>query len=115
MDTENARRSAARQARHSEDSDKNIERYLVMESGRNGIVALKMDGRGQVGYPDRMLILPGGLCIWVEVKSRGQRARKAQQYTHAQLRAAGHEVWVIDRRALVDALLKSLRERGLLP
>lgn len=63
-----------------------------------------------VGYPDRLLVLPGGSVIWVELKSKGRKPTKIQQIRIAGLRTRGHYVWIIDNRKSVDSLIEKYRE-----
>jgi glucosamine--fructose-6-phosphate aminotransferase (isomerizing) len=58
-------------ANHALVSEKAIERYLVEEVARRGGICLKYDNPHAVGFPDRLVILPGHPLAWVEVKSRG--------------------------------------------
>lgn len=92
--------------RHSEVSEKAIERYLVEWANNLGLPCLKYSNPNMVGYPDRILVLPGGGVLWVELKSRGRRPSKIQQARIAELSQLGHTVRVIDNKADIDELFE---------
>ena len=73
-------------------SEKAIERYLVEQAKQNGLLCLKYSNPNMVGYPDRLLVLPGGNVIWVELKSKGRKPTKIQQMRMAELTGMGHLV-----------------------
>ena len=60
------------------------------------------------GIPDRLLILPGGLNIYVELKAPGKVPSKQQIHRHKELRDLGQEVLVIDTLEQVDDLMDDL-------
>lgn len=94
--------------RHSEVSEKVIEKYLVDRAKANGMLCLKYSNPNMTGYPDRVLLLPGGGVIWVELKSKGRKPTKLQQIRHEELSGLGHYVFVIDNKADVDELIESI-------
>ena len=91
--------------RHSDVSEKAIEAYLVRRCKENGLVCLKYSNANTTGYPDRLVCLPDGKVIWVEVKSKGKKPTKLQQIRHQELQAIGHSVWVISTKEMVDRLI----------
>lgn len=61
------------------------------------------------GMPDRIVILPGGVLVWVELKRPSGGVLSARQkYRHAQLRRLGQRVAVCWSDADVDRLLDEL-------
>ena len=88
--------------RHAETSEKAIERYLVGECEKRGWLCLKYANMTEAGYPDRLIVMDGGLAAWCELKSAGQGMRPLQQRRYEQLGAMGHIVNVCDSRASVD-------------
>lgn len=94
--------------RHAEVSEKVIERYLVTRAEQYGMLCLKYSNPNMTGYPDRLLVLPDAEVIWVELKSRGRKPTKLQCLRHEELCRRGHRVEVIDNKASVDDLIKSL-------
>lgn len=93
---------------HAEVSEKSIERYLVDQAKKLGLPCLKYSNPNMAGYPDRLLVLPDGQVLWVELKSRGRKPTKLQQMRMAELSGLRHSVKVIDNRADVDALMGTL-------
>lgn len=90
---------------HSEVSEKEIEKYLSKRAKEIGVLCLKYSNPNMVGYPDRLLAIPGGNVIWVELKSKGQKPSKIQAARFEQLARLGHTVYVIDNKTDIDKLL----------
>lgn len=93
---------------HADVSEKAIERYLVEQAKQNGLLCLKYSNPNMVGYPDRLLVLPGGGVVWVELKSKGRKPTKIQQMRMAELTGMGHLVKVIDNKADIDDLIATV-------
>ena len=93
--------------RHADVSEKAIEAYLVRRVKDLGGVCLKYSNPGVVGYPDRVVLLPDGFTVWVELKSKGKQPNKVQQLRIKQLRDMGHTVAVVESKAEVDLVLKA--------
>ena len=93
--------------RHAEVSEKAIEAYLVKRVKELGGVCLKCSNPNLVGYPDRVVLLPNGVTVWIELKSKGRDTTKIQKARIAQLESLGHTVAVVDSREGVDAVLKA--------
>lgn len=89
---------------HAEVSEKAIERYLNQKAAEHGLPCLKYSNPNMVGYPDRLLVLPGGAVIWVELKSKGRKPTKIQQMRIAELIRLGQIVKVIDNKTDIDNL-----------
>jgi len=95
-------------ANYSEVSEKAIEAYLNNEVKKLQGLSLKYSNPYDTGYPDRLILLPNGICAWVEVKSKGKKPRKIQTIKHDMLRAVGQKVFVVDSKEKVDNLLKEI-------
>ena len=96
--------------KNAEESEKNIEKYVKVQSAARGWLCLKYATAigGAAGYPDRIICTGGGHTAWVEIKSRGKEPNALQLARHEQLRAFGYRVFVVDSRAAVDALFAVL-------
>ena len=94
--------------KHSEVSEKAIEHYLSDCVREAGGVCLKYSNPNMAGYPDRVAIMPDGVTIWVELKSRGKKPSKLQTYRIEMMRQLGHKVYVIDSKNGVDLMLSEL-------
>lgn len=90
---------------HSDVSEKAIERYLVERVKAMGGICLKYSNPNRVGYPDRVCLLPWGVTIWVELKSKGQTLRAIQRQRIQEMARMGHPVFVCDSKAEVDNML----------
>ncbi len=75
--------------------EKVIEQKLVAAVKKEGGLCLKFLS-STAGWPDRMVLLPGGKIAFVEVKAPGKEPRPLQLHRHDQLRALGFPVYVID-------------------
>lgn len=95
---------------HSEVSEKAIEKYLVEKVKAIGGVCLKYSNPSMDGYPDRLVVLPGGLIRWVELKSKNKKPTRLQMLRHKQLADMGHDVHVIDSKKEVDCLISIWEE-----
>jgi len=95
--------------KHSEVSEKAIERYLTDSVKEMGGVCLKYSNPNMVGYPDRVCLMPMGGVMWVELKSKGKKPTKLQALRHEELARLGHIVSVVDSKAKVDELLNVWR------
>jgi hypothetical protein len=58
--------------------------------------------------PDRIVSLPKGRIIFVELKAKGKHATELQERDHQRRREMGFDVRVIDSKEGVDALVKEL-------
>lgn len=84
-------------------SEKQIEGYLVRRVKMLRGECWKLTGT--IGIPDRLVMLPGGVTVFVEVKAAKGRLSKWQERRHSQMRALGTMVVVVWSRDGVDALL----------
>ena len=87
-------------------SEKDIEAYLVRKVKLIGGEAYKFSSPSRRGVPDRVVILPSGAVLWVELKAEGRRPTLLQSKEHERLRTLGQRVVVVDSKDGVDALLK---------
>ena len=79
-----------------QDREKPLEHSLVEKIRQRGGICLKLQGNMYAGMPDRLILLPGGRVVFVELKSEGIKPRKLQLIRHEELRALGFKVFVID-------------------
>lgn len=88
--------------------ERNIERYLREEIKSIRGIAFKWVSPGNSGVPDRIVIVPGGRVVFVELKAPGKKPTALQHVQQERLRALGCDVRVIDSREGVDALIQEL-------
>lgn len=60
------------------------------------------------GIPDRLVLLPGGVVEFIELKAPGGQLRPIQRVIHERLRARGHQVLVISSVREVDEWRRSM-------
>lgn len=83
-----------------------IETHLVKRVKELGGEIRKVRFLDRRGAPDRFVILPTQMAVWVELKAPGQKAKPNQLREHQRLRAMGQSVVVIDSIEGVEALLQ---------
>lgn len=99
--------------------EKVIERKLrdgVKKLG-GGAQCLKFESPGTSGVPDRMILLPGGRVVFVELKQVGKQERMRQTYVQSQMRRLGFTVFstVFDpgaRCRRFSAIAEEVRRHG---
>lgn len=89
-----------------------IERNLVNQVKKLGGMALKFVSPGTSGVPDRIVILPGGVIFFVELKRPGGALRKRQELMTRKLQELGTAVFVIDSKEMVEEVLQEMTEGG---
>jgi hypothetical protein len=82
--------------------ERDVERYLIRRVEQAGGVCLK---HGQDGWPDRIVILPGGRLIWIETKRRIGVQSDLQKHRIRQLQALGQDARFIWSKDEVDELM----------
>lgn len=62
--------------------ESSIERQLkrTVEGLEDKIMCLKFESPGMSGVPDRVILLPGGHTVFVELKQPGKHERARQEY-----------------------------------
>lgn len=88
--------------------EKTIEQKLVKAVKAAGGIAPKLVSPGFDGMPDRMILLPGGLVGFVEVKSPGKAPRPLQAARHRMLRSLGFKVYVLDGETQIPTILAEI-------
>ena len=88
------------------DREKDIEKYMACRIERLGGVAFKFTSPGNDGVPDRLVILPGGRILFVELKTKGGRLKPIQVWQQERIRRRGVEVRTVWSKAQVDELLE---------
>lgn len=73
-----------------------IEKALVERVKALGGMCEKFTSPSRRGVPDRIVTLPGGKIVFVELKATGGKLSVLQQRDHARRRALGCYVLVID-------------------
>ncbi len=88
--------------------ERDIEKYFVNAMTLLGHEVRKVKWIGRTGAPDRLVMMPGGKLLWVELKAPGAALRPGQRREHDRMIAKGQWVEVIDSMAGVDDLVAYL-------
>lgn len=82
-----------------------LERRLVREVKRIGGKVPKWVSPGNRGVPDRLVILPAGRTVYVEMKSPGKPLEPLQARWFKILRGLGQQVYKIDSLEDIDKFI----------
>lgn len=88
--------STRARVRVSRESEKTLEANFRKAIEALGGMALKLSSQLHRGLPDRLVLMPGGLAFFAEIKTTGERPTRLQKHCHQQLRELGFQVYVID-------------------
>jgi len=91
--------------------EKDIEAKLCEAAKKLGGKAIKFTSPYYTGMPDRLVLLPKGLCVFVEMKAPGGRQSKLQRCRAAKLAGLGHAVFVVDDSGSLADFISWLRQR----
>lgn len=95
--------------------ERDVERRLESLARRHGGVCWKWESP-VAGVPDRILILPGGRVVFVEVKRPGGRTRPVQDAIIRRMRGLGADVRIVDDAdglfSQLDSEFSTNRERA---
>jgi len=87
-------------------TEKQIEHSLVRGIKALGGIAYKFVSPGHAGVPDRILILPGGKVIFVELKRPGGKTTALQDMEITRLKFFGCDAGVVSTPEEVQELLR---------
>jgi len=90
--------------------EKVIEAYLRDNVKTLGGKAYKFVSPGTAGVPDRLVLLPNGKAVFIELKATGKKATALQEAQHRKIRNLNFEVFTIDRKTEVDKFIDHCRE-----
>lgn len=83
--------------------EKDIESALCARVKSLGGLCEKFVSPGRRSVPDRIVTLPGGAIVFVEVKAPGKKPTDLQERDHARRKALGCRVVVIDSMESANA------------
>lgn len=90
-----------------------LERSLGEKLKKLGCLWIKWVSPGTIGVPDRILILPGGEVLFVEMKALHNEVTPAQELMLGRLRSMGCEAYVVKGPESCDRFYESIRKRVL--
>lgn len=74
-----------------------------------GGLALKFTSPGYAGVPDRIVLMPGGMVCFAELKASGKKMRPLQMRRKQQLESLGFRVYCIDRPEQIEGVIDEIR------
>ena len=87
-------------------NEKYIERKLTEKVRKSGGLAFKFVSPGASGVPDRLVLLPGGVIFFAELKSLGKKMRPLQIRQKEKIERLGFKVFCIDSVEGIDEALE---------
>lgn len=92
--------------------EREVERHLCAEVEKLGGKCVKFLPDLMPGMPDRIIILPGRVLVWCELKKpKGGKLSSLQKLRHKWLREMGQEVVVVWTKEEADDLCRELGTR----
>jgi len=89
--------------------ERTVEQHLVHGLDAIGIKCIKFLPDLMRGMPDRMVLLPGGRIIWVELKTDTGHLEPIQKVRHRELEQAGQIVKVVWTIEEADNLIEEIK------
>ena len=84
--------------------ERDIENALARRVKSLGGTCEKFTSPGRRSVPDRLITMPGGKIIFIELKAPGKKPTELQARDHARRRALGCDVRVIDNKGDANAI-----------
>lgn len=88
--------------------ERKIEDRLKREVESKGGMCLKLISPSMTGVPDRLVLLPLGKAVFVELKAPGKKLRLLQCKRKEQLEGLGFKVYVIDSFEGVEKFIQEV-------
>lgn len=94
------------------ESEKALEKKLnkLVEAILKGW-SLKLLPFNIAGLPDRLVLLPGGIVFFAEIKTTGRPLRPIQKIVINKIRKLGFNVYEIDNSKTLNEIIKKYAER----
>jgi len=86
--------------------EKDIENRFVKEAKKLGCITRKLNGMGYNSWPDRLILVPGGVTLFFEFKRPGEHLRPAQAELHLQADTIGHTWYTFDSWEIAIAIVR---------
>lgn len=85
-----------------------IEKALKNKVEEMGGMALKFISPGMAGVPDRIVLIPKGRVVFIELKAPGKKLRPLQLKRKSQLELLGFKVYIIDSLQGIDSFVREV-------
>jgi hypothetical protein len=93
-------------------SEADIEGKVTDWAKARGIICIKFQPKGDVGWPDHVFVVPPmGTTVWIEFKTPGEEPTPLQYYRIATINQAGGNAYWADSVELAQSILRSEAER----
>lgn len=89
--------------------EKTIEQKFVADIKAAGGLALKFISPGFDWVPNRIVLLPGGKMVFVEVKAPREKPRLLQPAMHRLFRRLGFRVYVLDEESQIGGMIDEIQ------
>lgn len=86
-----------------------LEKKLVQTVKEYGGWAMKLVSPGTSGIPDRLLLMPGGIAAFVEVKAPGKKPRPLQIAQMNKLKKLGFPVFMLDDTDQIQTIIEEVK------
>jgi hypothetical protein len=91
--------------------ERDVEAHLRLRVEKAGGLCVKFLPDLMTGMPDRIVLLPGGVVVWVETKKpKGGKLSEVQKYRHKKLKALGQIVEVCWTKEDADRIVEEYRQ-----
>lgn len=81
----------------------------MSEVKKRGGICPKFVSPGFDGMPDRIVLLPGGYFVFVEVKAPGEMPRPLQVSRHRLMGRLGFQVFILDDPGEIGGILDEIQ------
>jgi len=88
--------------------ESNLEKTFRLKVKKYGGKAFKFTSPGKRGVPDRLVLLPEGRAIFVEMKAPGKPLEPLQKKRANELRALGFKVYKIDSISDIENFVREV-------
>ncbi|HEX8314492.1 MAG TPA: VRR-NUC domain-containing protein [Flavisolibacter sp.] len=89
-------------------NEKLIEKKFKNGVKKKGGLAVKFTSPFFTGMPDRLVLMPGRIVHWAELKTTGKELSPRQKVVRKMLTALGFPVWVIDGEETLNEFLNEI-------
>lgn len=95
-------------------SESSLEKSFARRLKACGLTSLKLNVTGQRGWVDRLVILPNGRVVFVELKTKRGKLSALQKHNHLLLVKLGHIVYTVDDvQVAMDLINRHTVNKGL--
>lgn len=93
------------------ESEKQVEQHLVAKTKKYKGMAIKFPAKFNRSWPDRIILLPGGIIGFAELKGTNGKSTLGQLHIIQQLKDLGFTAEILNSRMKVDVFLRDLSKQ----